>query len=309
MKKFLMLTVLCIGVLTPANAQIIPYFSTTIWVEDAIGNRDSVVVGFDSLASGDVEIQYGEIEIFEPFDSILEVRAGTADPFYIGKELSKTIIGGSEKIWFSPYDCWDGGTVAYIYIWAKHQPVTVFWDKQQIRDNYCVGGALLSNHNNYITVDPYTWGLFPDEKNYCMAVMDSFIINTSVDSVPPNSNTIDINKEVEGLGFQNIYGVNFYSQALYRWTPRSYWVNTTSIETSNEPAFVVPNPAKDIIHIRPFSISKNRVYTIFDTCGTKVKSGFMLETELSVANLKNGLYFLRIEENGELIKVLKFLKI
>lgn len=70
------------------NGQPTAMFEATIWFEDAAGNRDSIVVGYDTLATEDIDPAFGEAEITSPFDSVFEVRAGSTD-FIYQKKLSK----------------------------------------------------------------------------------------------------------------------------------------------------------------------------------------------------------------------------
>jgi len=77
-------------------AQQTPQFQITLQFEDAIGNKDSIIVGYDETASSDqLNTQFGEVLIDTPFDSVFEVRAMHGDvnqPL----ETSKIIIGHLE---------------------------------------------------------------------------------------------------------------------------------------------------------------------------------------------------------------------
>lgn len=107
-----------------ATAQILePKIKFTLHFEDAIGNKDSVIVGYDSLAAPYIEIEFGEIDLTEvPFDSVFEVRG--AD------------MGGQEDLSKITVDAWwDAmceleGFAQYqsVNIYAKHFPVRISWD-------------------------------------------------------------------------------------------------------------------------------------------------------------------------------------
>ena len=64
-------------------------FSQTLWFEDAIGNIDSVIIGHDPLATVDIDAQFGEVEITEPFNAIFEVRVGTLINWPVPRRLVK----------------------------------------------------------------------------------------------------------------------------------------------------------------------------------------------------------------------------
>jgi hypothetical protein len=105
-----------------AFAQLLePEIKFTLRFEDAVGNKDSVIVGFDSLAAPYIDSIFGEIDLTEvPFDSVFEVRGADMG----GQEfLSKIIIHGYRE-WMCT------GNVQYqsINIYAKHFPVRITWD-------------------------------------------------------------------------------------------------------------------------------------------------------------------------------------
>ncbi len=64
-----------------------------------------------------------------------------------------------------------------------------------------------------------------------------------------------------------------------------------------------PNPSSDYIEIS--GLEKNEKYTIYSTIGTLVKSGMIADDQkISIQNLTNGVYFLKLNEGG----FLKFIK-
>ncbi|MCB0375492.1 MAG: hypothetical protein KDD04_06205, partial [Sinomicrobium sp.] len=66
---------LLLGSWQAAHSQQTAQFETTLYFEDAVGNRDSVIVGYDTLATHDIDPEFGEQELVSPFDSVFEVRA------------------------------------------------------------------------------------------------------------------------------------------------------------------------------------------------------------------------------------------
>lgn len=77
--------ILIIGLIAYANAVLAQYhpgplFQTVIWFEDAVGNRDSVNIGFNLEAKWDtLNPNFGEALLDTPFDSIFEVRVSHLD--------------------------------------------------------------------------------------------------------------------------------------------------------------------------------------------------------------------------------------
>lgn len=121
--KLFCVAVLLIAAYT-ATAQILePKIKFTLRFEDAIGNKDSVIVGYDSLAAPYIDLDFGEVDLTEvPFDSIFEVRGADMG----GQEdLSKITIDA----WWDAMCEWEGfAQYQSINIFAKHFPVRISWD-------------------------------------------------------------------------------------------------------------------------------------------------------------------------------------
>jgi hypothetical protein len=67
---------------------------------------------------------------------------------------------------------------------------------------------------------------------------------------------------------------------------------------------IFPVPSKDIINIR--NLNKVLEFEIFNITGKRIKSGKTNGT-ISITNLENGIYFLKIDENNQ-YQVIKFVK-
>lgn len=252
MKRFLILTTLLYYGFSNSMAQPTAQFETTFYFEDAIGNQDSVIVGYDTLATYDIDPEFGEQEILSPFDSVFEVRAGT-DYFLFRTKLSKKIInrGSPATGPFAPEDC-NSGLPVFIYIWAKHQPVKVKWNRAVFSGRRCYRASALLNH----WLDELAGPIPPDEippEYACLAAEDSIFFNMSEEyllSNPSFSALISLEKEVEGLGFQTIYGLRFFPASTpYDYSP-CYWVTSTLEAPGPEHVSIFPNPAGATVFFR-----------------------------------------------------------
>ncbi|MCB0579194.1 MAG: T9SS type A sorting domain-containing protein [Phaeodactylibacter sp.] len=227
-----------------ALAQQAAHFETTLFFEDAVGNRDSVVVGYDTFATNDIDPEFGEQELLSPFDSIFEVRAGTQEYAFRDKLSKKIINRGSPASGPSPpEDCYPG-TRIFIYIWAKHQPVKVWWDRVVFAERRCYRASALLNH----WLDELAGPISPDEippEYACLAAEDSIYFDMSEEyllSNPLFDALISLEKEVEGSGLQTIYGLRFYAASTpYDYSP-CYWVTSAREEQAPEPVSLFPNP-------------------------------------------------------------------
>jgi hypothetical protein len=123
------ITFLCLLLAFISTAQKTPYFLTTFYFEDAIGNIDSIEVGYDLTAKNSGNPDFGEVSDLSPFDSLFEVRAvnyfeyyNTTPPINPLNLIKKRIVGGAEKVVNAP--CIGGADLVF-FIHAKHQPVTI----------------------------------------------------------------------------------------------------------------------------------------------------------------------------------------
>lgn len=125
MKKIVLLIFLAIYTSLLYAQQIEPAFKFSLIVEDDIGLLDSVILGYDSLAKGLIDPQFGEIDITnQPYDSLLEIRCGGGFTGY-SQYQSKINI-------FPYYSCLNDPEPHFSYmvltIRAKELPVTLKWD-------------------------------------------------------------------------------------------------------------------------------------------------------------------------------------
>lgn len=243
MVRILIYICLLAGSWQAAHTQQTAQFETTLYFEDAAGNRDSVVVGYDTLATREIDPEFGEAEILLPFDSIFEVRAGHFRwPWR--EKLSKKIIdrGTPATGPFAPEDCYSGLPV-FIYIWAKHQPVKVWWDRTVFLERRCYRASALLNHWE----DELAGPIWPDEippEYACLAAEDSIFFDMSEGYLlaTPETARISLEKPVEGLGLQTIYGLRFFPASTpYDYSP-CYWVTSTREEEAPAPVSIFPNP-------------------------------------------------------------------
>ncbi|MCB9293864.1 MAG: T9SS type A sorting domain-containing protein [Lewinellaceae bacterium] len=235
---------LLLGGWQAALSQQTAQFETTLYFEDAVGNRDSIVVGYDTLATHDIDPEFGEVEILSPFDSIFEVRAGTFT-WQWREKLSKKIINRATAAVgpFAPEDCYSGQPV-FIYIWAKHQPIKVSWNRAVFAERRCYRATALLNH----WLDELAGPLTPDEippEYACLAAEDSIYFDMSEEyllSNPLFEALIYLEKEVEGLGLQTIYGLRFFPASTpFDFSP-CYWVTSSQQELLTGTVAPYPSP-------------------------------------------------------------------
>ena len=301
MKNTITLIILFISLLSSQQGltQAIPQFQTIIYVEDAVGNRDSVVVGFDTLATTGIDAIFGEEEITAPFDSVLDVRIASMD-FPDRLNTLKVDIEPSELVYplAVSHGCYNGFR-SFIYIWAKHQPVTVTWDKDQFLNDICIRGSLLSNHWADEVTDPYDWEALPQNAYYCMGALDSWTIDISESAITlaEVNRPVTIEKEVEGMGIQTIYGLRFFPSPTFTfWTPCYYITDTeeTPLEV-RDGIELFPNPAHDFLRLNVRAEGSVQTVLIWSIQGQLLKVCDVADGKIDLTSLVQGIYVLTIE--------------
>lgn len=126
-------------------------FLTTIYVEDAIGNIDSVKIGYDIDATYEIDAQFNEVDISgEPFNSTLEVRAAAYNyDLHPGCDYWREPLWNIEtKEFITFYNC-ETSTGLYqeesaiaLLIKASNLPVTVTWNPTSFAES-CRDNSLL----------------------------------------------------------------------------------------------------------------------------------------------------------------------
>jgi len=162
----------------PLLGQQAPLFETTIWFTDAVGNTDSIVIGYDPESKWDsLNPQFGEEWIETPFDSIFEVRVSHETNWFSGLDYRSFLKNKITKAYPINWDnaCFDTPPLG-IYIYAKHHPVTVRWDMLAYQ-HVCRTHSWLALHETMVHI--FDWHLVvPDVMNYtqCLAEDSLFVV-------------------------------------------------------------------------------------------------------------------------------------
>ncbi len=103
-------------------------FVFPMYFEDAIGNRDTVFIGYDANGNRDVILPaFGEVDISHiPFDSVFDVRITNQTDIHAG-ETTEALFHTKKKIILSPIPFYYWPQVN-LDIQALHWPVKASWD-------------------------------------------------------------------------------------------------------------------------------------------------------------------------------------
>jgi hypothetical protein len=279
----ILFAIVCFPFLLMAQQE--PHFITTLYFEDAVGNRDSIEYGYDYAATEDMDAAFGEYELTTPFDSVFEVRAGTPD-FTYRQKLTKRFVAGTEVV--VDDTCWSGGG-GYIYVHAIHQPVAIRWRKEDFLSNICYRGAFVVNHIEFELAGP----IAPEDiaqEYYCLAAQDSAVFELSEDALTPDLPRIYIEKEVEGSGMTKIWGLNLPIVPAWAYTP-CFWVTNTRSAASHS-VRLYPNPAGAVVRLDlPPEQCPERV-TIRSMAGRVISLPALVGNEIDTSALPAGMYLL-----------------
>lgn len=287
------------------------YFEVSLYFEDALGHLDSVIVGYDPEASSDIDLLFGEEEINDPFDSIFEVRASSMQ-WPERKKLAKKIIEAAEPH-VGPWNdsgCYNGRRI-FIYIWAKHQPVKVYWDQSKFTNESCNIASFLADHWEDELINIVDLNNFPE--NYvCMATQDTAIFNMNAESIlaPPYYSPISTSYEVEGLGLQEIYALRFAPAIQGAMTP-CYWISSTSFTSTRIGGLsLYPNPTRNYLYFEHTGNQELEEIRILNLSGQEVFFSVNLkENRIDCSKLQKGIYQTLFKMKSGIQLVGRFIKI
>jgi hypothetical protein len=293
-------------------AQQTALFETTIWFTDAMGNTDSVVVGYDPDAKWDtLNPQFGEVLIDAPFDSVFEVRASFDDGWYWAKQqklfTKKKITRAKTAAWV-PDPClgvWPLG----IHVYARYYPVTVRWNKHAFQTQCQTRSFIASHTTNGLIQD---WHLnIPDIMEYtqCMAVDSTYTV-TGTDDPWEWYNRQSITLTNDSSAKTSVLQVRFLDTSWWDVSPCPVIVSVDQVPMEHA-LQVFPNPASGEVRVAlsegaPFPEDLQvRLYSAtFQEVRQHTWSASSPYLDLSLAGVPVGLYFIEVRDRtGRLVHV------
>lgn len=278
------------------SQSLVPEFEFQLYFEDAAGNKDTVTLGYDALASGGIDSDFGEVDIVgQPWSESLDVRIGNV-VYHGGSPWDG--VGGEwclqpdDSVLFDctidtnthllkeqilPSVCLSNNNGsseirrATIQFYTPSFPVIVRWDKT-LFNNTCNGSIFMGNS------DHYNW----DSGNVVfLSSTDSLVFNDIGDSLKIDNIEIplpvyySINKKVAVLQFE------------FRKT------NTLGIQdliVDNNVVF--PNPIKNYEYLH---VNLDGNFAITDFAGRTIQTGKIENRKIFISSIKEGLYLLKVQ--------------
>jgi Secretion system C-terminal sorting domain len=282
-------------------SQDVPLFQFSLYFQDSVGNRDSVILGYDPSASSQhLNEQFGETLISAPFDSVFEVRAIHGDDPQ--ERTSKKTIAHMEVSSDScilPYR-------TKIVINNKYPPVRITYDSTLFPIGTCVNAVLSPDRNMFFL--PEWWDVCA---YHCMAGASMYVEDFVIP--PPVGlcwNHLYIEKEVAGQGLKQLPGLFFVT--FYGPGP----CNDTTFLAAKDPKYanfgtLSPNPVSAQFSVALPSEVVVQV-AVTDITGRRVQCPYKVSAEavqFDADALSPGLYFVLLQAESRRQAVYKFVKL
>lgn len=284
--KHFLFIIFCL-ILIKAQSQV-PQIKIPMYFENAMGNRDTVYVGFDPEAEGDIlDGDFGEYIIDEqPWHPDFEVRLGTfAGPFGKLPRMSKIDIQENR--------CLDsvtgyGRTFNVLYLKVKHFPIKWTWDSTFFKKDCIYNSFYDRSVKSYLAADIWLkYAKYFRNFKGITYLTEAYIKNTRkegfyYDFVDPIS------------GVDSIKSVSFY--LLDKKRIAFAFADVSSVLT--EQLKIYPNPVNDVLNIfldETVLSEKGEIYLnnlLGQTIMTKKLIAHSSNFEIDVSSLPKGTYFL-----------------
>jgi len=263
-------------------------FSFPIYFQDAIGNKDTIILGYDINGTDAIDAIFGEINIIsKPIDTALDVRitdewsrrrnAIDTGTYHSKKQIIKNNCG----TWFS---------IIGIDIFAKHWPVTASWDSSLFNDT-CRNGSV------FTSINPGGWwdtGSQSDLGKVVFKNTNHVIFTSNIDhwSIPD-------------FGYVNYAGdsIAFFWQAFGDST--AFQPNNINDINKKEIFQIYPNPLTSSSTLQLSTQLKNAEVVINDVLGKEMMRRKMDGDRMEImrGSLVSGVYFVKvISEETQLVE-------
>lgn len=262
-------------------------FKMKLWFQDAVGNKDSIELGYDLLATDSIDSQFGETNIITtPWSNNFEVRISNEWKNRFNNNQSGTYH--TKKQIVKKQLCSIPHSVTAIDIKAQHWPVTVSWDST-LNFTDCYNSSLLTS------VMPYGWwdtpgfiSLFANSSKKTF-MPNELYFNNYYKYISNNNDTLDVVWQIFGDNSSIFLGVF------------EEMVNNSNLR-------IVPNPVTGTFIIHSKNTNSDFVnINVFSIDGKMLKH-FKRDQVFDISDLPNGMFLIQIEmSNKEFIfkKIIK----
>jgi hypothetical protein len=298
----------CIHLVALKSQSINPEFEIKFYFEDAKGNKDSVILGYDFKADSDsTNTNFGEDELLNPFDSIFDVRVAKSSTKWNSPTTGKKRIGHISPS--NNNNCDLFGFMS-ILINAKYNPIKISYDAKLLNNpkNACLQNTILSKTSGVFLSE---LGWYKAKDWYCLASQDNLNIDMSKKDGPDKWN--ERKYLVQGSSILTpIKYLNFNNFLL---GPCNYLAEEDLYQPQKINLY--PNPAYNHIFFELKQIegwrNEKMSFEIYNAHGQIVQKQQLLSTseqyDIDISTLANGFYFAKITGKNKILYTSKFIKI
>jgi hypothetical protein len=271
-----------------------PEFSFDLYFEDALGNRDTVTIGYDPEATDGIDAQFGEENIIsQPWDSVLDVRIGNKT-YTENTWLTDNSFLSKKQIISSYCENSIISSRISIQFYAKNYPIKFKWDKSQFENDSCRFFSALFGKQDALTIDAWegTFLQYNDSTIYKPVVLPSnqtvlyshYVseFNGQLSTGYPISSYTSFDKEIGVTQFV------FYSL-------RAASLDDKSIVQPK----IFPNPINRNSNLH---ISSGEKYELYSVHGNKLRHGSVENKIVSLENIPPGVYYIHVKAGNELFR-------
>ena len=252
-------------------------FSFPMYFEDAKGNRDTMVLGYDENATDSIDTEFEEVNIIShPLKTNLDVR--TNNIIYLSSHRpDSSILFQLKKQILKKIPKWPicGTGILHIEIKCKNWPVTARWDNTLFKDT-CNQGTIFTG------LHPGLWWDVGTESCLHRAELT-------------NQNEVSFNKNYDQRVRKEEAYINSNGDTIsfFWFTFHDVWLITDTEEPILKNSIIVfPNPGSDLIQFRiPQELSLRKI-EIYNSLGQKMKDFPVYDEYFDVNEYETGIYWI-----------------
>ena len=275
-------------------------FSFKLFFHDAVGNKDTLTLGYDPNATDSVDTDFGEINIISNhLDSVFDVRVSDEWNSRMRKydssgnyQLKKQIINSID---FSKYPAINGtcgsGYAISIDIKCRNWPVTASWDNSLFSDT-CRNGSVLTS------IPSGGWWDVGSPSDLFLAELS-------------NKNQVTFSANWEGYVNEYYAFINSYQDTI-----SVFWVvfansaflpSAINVPRDENKLNLLPNPTYNKVQISGIQADQIEQIDLFDISGKEYNINWSTKT-IDLSNLENGIYFIRFKLSDKSLITKKVIK-
>ena len=269
-------------------------FSFNLYFEDAIGNRDTLTIGYDTSATDSIDPQFGEVNIISvPLDNMLDVRITDEWKKRINDPKPGQAAGTFHtKKQIVYYTCGNPTDLIVLDIYCKNWPVTASWDQNLFYDA-CLNGTFITS-----CIPGGWWDVCGPSSLWRMIFSEG--------------NTVQFTSNFDGnyIPLLNYINEN-YDTIPYFWmifADSTVVISDIGEFMKDKNAVIYPNPVNDILNIQiQDAILKIEEIHLFDITGREIPAIYN-DNRIDCSQISKGQYILHIFYSDEKSSTYKLVK-